>query len=169
MYLSRPHIEQIGFKSVGEGVRISSLASFYGAANISLDDYCRIDDYVVISSGEGGIKIGKHVHIGCYTSLIGQGKITLHNYVELSGRVSVYSSSNDYNAPIYYDKTGKRINILFDDVVIGSHVVVGCGSVILPGVILGEGVRIAAMSLVKDHIHHKQLWGGVPAKKIKDL
>ena len=34
------------------------------------------------------------------------------------------------------------------DVVIGRHVIVGSGSVILPGVTLEEGVAISALSLV---------------------
>lgn len=169
MYLTTPQITQIGFKHVGVAVRISDKASFYGAERISIGDGARIDDFTVFSAGEGGIEIQTKVHIGCYSSLIGSGKIIIMKQTEISGRVSIYSSTNDFNALEYYDRAGERINIYYDDVIIGVRCVVGAGSVILPGVILGEGVRIAAMSLVKEHIHHKQLWGGVPAKKIKDL
>jgi len=52
-------------------------------------------------------------------------------------------------------------------VVIGKHVIIGSGTVILPGVILPIGVSVGAMSLV---IHTLKPWSvnaGIPAKFIK--
>jgi|SRR6185295_3977122 len=168
MYLTAPQITQLGFKHVGVAVRISDKASFYNAPNISISDGVRIDDYTIFSAGMGGIEIGKLVHVGCFTSLIGAGKIIIGDYTELSGRVSIYSSTNNFDSDSFFID-GNRINIIEGDVKIGNRVVVGCSSIVLPNVSIGFGSRVGALSLVKNNIQHKQLWAGVPAKKIRDL
>lgn len=42
----------------------------------------------------------------------------------------------------------KYTGVQRDDVLIGKHAIVGSGSVVLPGVVLGEGGAVAALSLV---------------------
>ena len=51
-------------------------------------------------------------------------------------------------------------------VFLGKHVIVGCGSVILPGVILNDGVAIGALSLVKQSCDAFTIHAGQPTKKI---
>ena len=50
---------------------------------------------------------------------------------------------------------------------IKRHVIIGSGSVILPGVTLGEGCAIGALSLVKCDVPDWEIYSGVPAKYIK--
>ena len=158
-----------GFKSVGRNVRISDKASIYNAANISIGDNVRIDDFVVLSAGSGGITIGSHIHIAVYSSLIGAGAITVCDFANLSSKVSVYSSSDDYSGktmtnPCIPDEY-KRVT--HADVTIEKHVIVGCGSVILPGVTLSEGAAIGALSLVNKDCENYTIYAGSPARKIK--
>ncbi|MBM3059473.1 dTDP-4-amino-4,6-dideoxy-D-glucose acetyltransferase VioB, partial [Escherichia coli] len=54
-YLDEIQLKEMGFKSVGENVKISDKASFYGCDNISIGNNVRIDDFCVFSAGEGGI------------------------------------------------------------------------------------------------------------------
>ena len=56
-------LKAMDFKHVGSGVRVSNRASFYGAEQISIGDGSRIDDFVVLSAGAGGISIGRNVHV----------------------------------------------------------------------------------------------------------
>ncbi|MEX8500199.1 acyltransferase, partial [Leptothrix ochracea] len=148
--LSREALEALGFAALGEDVRISERASIYGAARIRLGSHVRIDDFCVLSAGAGGIEIGNYIHIAVYTSLIGAGAIRLHDFCNLSSRVSIYASSDDYsgefmtNPMVPTDYTG----VTHAPVTLGRHVIVGCGSVLLPGVTLHEGVAIGALSLV---------------------
>ena len=44
---------------------------------------------------------------------------------------------------------------------------IGAGCTILPGVTIGEGAVIGAMSLVNKDVPAGEFWGGVPAKKIR--
>ncbi|TSB44528.1 acyltransferase, partial [Alkalicoccobacillus porphyridii] len=52
-YLDEIQLKEMGFKSVGENVKISDKASFYGCDNISIGNNVRIDDFCVFSAGEG--------------------------------------------------------------------------------------------------------------------
>jgi galactoside O-acetyltransferase len=49
---------------------------------------------------------------------------------------------------------------------IGSHVIIGAGSIVLPGVTLEEGVAVGALSLVKKDCEAFGIYMGVPAKRI---
>lgn len=44
-YLDEIQLKEMGFKSVGENVKISDKASFYGCDNISIGNNVRIDDF----------------------------------------------------------------------------------------------------------------------------
>jgi galactoside O-acetyltransferase len=90
-------VQRLGFERVGLNAQISDKASFYGASRISLGNNVRIDDFCVLSAGAGGISIGDHVHIAVYSSLIGAGRITLSDFCNISSRVAIYSSSDDYS------------------------------------------------------------------------
>jgi len=49
-----------------------------------------------------------------------------------------------------------------NDVCIGKHVIIGSGSVILPGVTLEDGVAVGALSLVKAGNYKKfGIYGGI--------
>jgi galactoside O-acetyltransferase len=168
--LTEQQIQAYGFKAVGQNVRISDKASIYNAANISIGDNVRIDDFVVLSAGSGGINLGNHIHIAVYTSLIGAGAITVSDFANLSARVSIYSSSDDYSGESMTNPCvpDNYKNVTHADVVIAKHVIVGCGSVILPGVTLHEGVAIGALSLVTHSCQAFGIYAGLPAKFIKE-
>ncbi|MGX1308035.1 acetyltransferase-like isoleucine patch superfamily enzyme [Amorphus suaedae] len=150
-FYSREDLEMLGLARVGTNVLISRKASLYNPGKISIGNNVRIDDFCVLSAGEGGIEIGSYVHVAVYTSLIGAGKIDIGDFCNLSSRVSIYSSNDDYSGrsmtnPMVSDRFK---NVQNAAVVLEKHVIVGSGSVVLPGVTLHEGVAIGALSLVK--------------------
>jgi galactoside O-acetyltransferase len=169
-FYSKIELSEIGFKFLGNNVLISKKASIYNAKNISIDNNTRIDDFCVLSAGEGGIEIGKYVHIACFSSLIGKSKITMKDYSGLSSRVSVYSSSDNYDGEFMTNPClpDTVTNTIHKDVVIGKHVVIGSNSVVLPGVILSDGCSVGAMSLVNKSIDGPYVMAGIPIKKIKE-
>jgi galactoside O-acetyltransferase len=168
--LNRTEIDRMGFGSVGENVLISDKASFYNCANIKLGNNVRIDDFCVLSAGVGGISIGNYVHIAIYTSLIGAGKITLSDFCNISSRVSIYSSNDDYSGATMTNSTVPEHykGVTHADVFFGKHVIVGSGTVILPGVTLEEGVAVGALSLVTKKCTQFSIYAGNPAKHIKE-
>jgi len=167
--LNKSQIKKLGLKSVGENVRISDKASFYGSSNIIIGDNVRIDDFVVMSAGEGGIIIGSHIHIAVFCSFLGAGQIVIEDFSNFSSRVAVYSSNDDYSGNFMTNPTinSKYTNVSSGPVQIGKHTIVGCGSVILPNVSIGEGTAIGALSLVKGNCKPFSIYSGVPARYIK--
>ncbi|HEY6872879.1 MAG TPA: acyltransferase [Geobacteraceae bacterium] len=149
-FFTNEELKSLGLASFGENVLISNKASIYNPGKISIGNNVRIDDYCVMSAGEGGIEIGDYVHIAVFCSLIGAGKITLADFSGLSSRVSIYSSNDDYSGEHLTNPTvpSEFTGVEHADVTIGKHSIVGSGSVILPGVILEDVVAIAALSLV---------------------
>lgn len=168
--LSRSEIECMGFAALGVNVIISDKASLYNCKGISIGNNVRIDDFCVLSAGSGGIKIGNYVHIAAYSSLVGSGAIILSDYCGLSSRVSIYSSSDDYSGAAMTNPVVplKYTNVRHADVILKKHVIVGSGSVILPGVLLEEGVAIGAISLVNKSCDAFCIYSGNPIRKISE-
>lgn len=168
-FLTEVEIQKIGFKHIGKNVKISDKASIYNPANIFIHDYARIDDFCILSAGDGGIEIGRYVHIGCYSSLIGKGKIFLKDFSGISGRVSIYSSNDDYSGLYMAHPTipDQYRNVSVGDVTLDSHAIIGTGAVILPDVHIGTGAVIGALSLVKKSCDAFGVYAGVPAKFVK--
>ncbi|OYT93507.1 MAG: galactoside O-acetyltransferase [Burkholderiales bacterium PBB3] len=168
--LARETLENMGFAALGANLMISSLASFHNCAAISLGSNVRIDDFCILSAGRGGIDIGNHVHIAAYSSLIGAGRITLSDFCNLSSRVSVYSSTDDYSGEFMTNPTvaAEFTGVRHADVFFGQHVIIGCGSTTLPGVRLDEGVAVGALSLVNTSCPAFGIYSGIPARRIKE-
>lgn len=168
-FYSPAELATLGLRSCGEHVLISRKASLYNAGAIEIGSHVRIDDFCVLSAGAGGISIGSFVHIGVYASMIGAGRISVGDYSCLSGRVSVYSSNDDYSGahltnPMVPDRYR---GVVSADVVVGRHALVGAGSVVLPGVTIGEGASVGAMSFVRGDCSPFGIHAGVPARLIR--
>ncbi len=167
---SRAALERMGFAALGRDVQVSELASLHGTARIALGDEVRIDDFCVLSAGAGGISVGRNVHIAVFCSLIGTGKITLGDFSNLSSRVAIYSSNDDYSGAFMTNPTipGEFTRVETAPVDVGRHVIIGAGSVLLPGVTLEEGVAIGALSLVKQDCAAFGIYAGQPARRLGD-
>lgn len=169
-WLSRSCLEAMGFASFGENVLISDKASLHNCSHISLGSNVRIDDFCVLSAGAGGIAIGDYVHVAVYSSFIGAGKIVLGDFSNISSRVSIYSSNDDYSgATMTNPMVPERFKgVTHADVVLGRHVIVGSGSILLPGITLEDGVAIGALSLVRHNCESFGIYAGVPCKRIAE-
>ena len=166
-WLTGEKVREMGFAYVGKNTMLSDKASYYNCKNIQLGDNVRVDDFCVLSAGEGGIDIGNFIHIAVFSSLIGAGNISLANFCNISSRVSIYSSNDDYSGESMTNPTVPPAftNVKHADVNIGRHVIIGAGSIVLPGVTLEDGVAVGALSLVKQDCKSFGIYMGVPAKR----
>jgi len=169
-WLSEQQIKDMGFASFGKNVLLSDKASYYNCTNIKLGSNVRVDDFCVLSAGAGGIEIGNYIHVAVFSSLIGAGRIVLADFCNISSRVSIYSSNDDYSGSAMTNPMvpTELTNVQHADVFIGRHVIVGAGSIILPGVTIEEGVAIGALSLVRKDCKAFYLYAGTPARKISE-
>nr|WP_315298354.1 acyltransferase [Raoultella terrigena] len=168
-YYTNSELEKLGFFELGIDVKISKKTSLYNCQKISIGNHVRIDDFCVLSAGHGGINIGNNIHIAVYSSIIGAGMVTISDYANISSRVAIYSSNDDYSGEFMTNPTVNEefTNVSHADVSIGKHVIIGSGSVILPGVNIEDGVAIGALSLVNNDCKAFFIYVGTPARPLK--
>lgn len=167
-FLGARELADLGLGAYGDGVRISPKASLHNAKNIRIGSHVRIDDFCVLSAGDGGIEIGNFIHMGVFSSLIGAGKITLRDFCNLSARTSIYSSNDDYSGVHMTSPTvpPEFTGVTHAAVTVGRHVIIGAGSVLLPGVTVEDGVAVGALSLIKQNCEAFGIYAGSPARRI---
>lgn len=166
-FLSPAELKQVGFAALGENVLISRHARFYAPERISLGNHVRIDDFCVLSAGDGAIKIGSYFHLSCACLLYGAGGITIGDFSAISSRCAVYSLSDDFSgetpANPMLPATVRR-NVTLAPVVLGDHVMVGTASTLLPGVTLATGCAVGAHSMVVLPCQEWTIYSGNPAR-----
>ena len=96
---------------------------------------------------EGFISIGKNCLIGQNVSLIAS------NHQFKSGAI-YWQLRHDEK------KTG---------IMIGNNCWIGAGVVILPGCAVGDNSVVAAGSVVTKNVPPNEVWGNIPARKIRDV
>ena len=161
-YYDGAALRAAGIGAAGRNVRMHRHANVYGLERIFLGDDVEIDAYVsLIATGE--IRIGSNVHIGSYCHLSGGEGITMDDFSGLSQGVRIYTRSDDYSGRALTNPTVPHDlrTITRGAVRLGRHAVVGANSVILPGVEIGEGSAVGALSLVKESLPPWGLWAGM--------
>ncbi len=169
-FYTEEELKALPLKSVGKNVLLSRKVSMYGMSRIELGNNVRIDDFCFFSAGEGGISIGDYVHISPFCSLAGKGAIVMEAFSGLSSRVAVYSSSDDYSGASLTNPTVPDTykKVVHGDVILKKHVIIGAGTIILPGVTVEEGTAIGALSLVAKNVGPFLIAIGNPLKVIKE-
>lgn len=153
-FLTDTELDACGFARLGRHVLIDRTVRIHGAGRIEIGSHVRIDAYGVLSAGTGGIRLGDYIHIGTHLFMAGAGRIEMHDFSGLSGKVSIYSSNDDYHGTSLTNPTvpDEFRNVRSAPVTLGRHVIVGAGSVILPGVTLHEGASVGALTLVRKDV-----------------
>lgn len=117
-------------------------------------------------TGPGGFKTGTDCFIGDETLIDLYDKVTLEDQVTIAQKVIVLTHINvGYkNHPLQKTFPKKSAPVIFK-----KGCVIGAGSIILSGVIIGERSFVAAGSVVSKDVPSNTLVGGVPAKKLKTI
>lgn len=167
-FYSKDELGQLGFQRIGDNVFISRKTSFYNSQLISIGNNVRIDDFCILS---GKVTLGDYIHIAAYSAFYaGKYEIMLDDFVTISSRNVIYAESDNYvdasfSCPLIGDDFRK---VYGGNVHLKKHVLIGTNCTILPGVNLGEGVSVGAMSLVKEDLKPWGVYVGIPAKRIKE-
>lgn len=111
------------------------------------------------------VKIGNNVQFGDYCNVA--SNVYFGNNILMAGKVSfVGKHDHTFDTPgktIWQGERGDNgITVVENDVWIGT------GAIIMSGVTIGTGSIVAAGSIVTKNIPPCEIWGGNPAKKIKD-
>ena len=117
------------------------------------------------SFAKRNIAMGYNVQFGPYCNI--STDVRFGSNILLAGRVCIIGrKDHSYDSPGVLIWNGARkddeLTIIEDDVWIGHN------STVISGVTIGRGSVVAAGSIVNKSIPSCEIWGGVPAKKIKD-
>lgn len=111
------------------------------------------------------ITLGRNVQFGQYCDIATDCKIG--DNVLFAGLVRlVGKNDHTFNMPGKFIWEGERGDNGFT--IIGNDVWIGNGTVVVGGLTIGDGAIIAAGSVVIHDVPPCEIWGGVPAKKIRD-
>lgn len=117
-------------------------------------------------SGPSGFKVGEDCFIGDETLIDLYDGVILENQVTISPRTTILTHINvgyhDHPLQKYFPKSSKPVAIKR-----GSFI--GAGSIILPGITIGEKSFVAAGSVVTKNVTGGSLVAGVPAKFIRKI
>jgi galactoside O-acetyltransferase len=161
-FYSPDELAGLGLKSYGENVLISRFARLYSPGTIDIGNHVRIDDFCILS---GMIKLGSHIHISAYCGLYGKFGIVMEDYSGLSPRCTVFSATDDFSGEFLIGPMVDEslTNVTGGEVRIGKYVQLGSGCTVMPGVIIGEGVAVGAMSLILHKLDPWKIYKGIPA------
>ena len=168
-FYSGEELKELGLKRYGDNVLISRNAVLYHPELLEIGNNVRIDDFTTIS---GRVVLGDYIHIAQFCGLYGGTEgIFMDDFSGLSSRVVIYAVSNDYSGesltnptvPEKFKATDKEMAVH-----LGKHVIVGTTSVILPGVTIGEGSSVGALSLCAKDLEPWGVYAGSPARKVKE-
>jgi len=120
--------------------------------NVVIDDFC-----LLYAKKEAPIRIGSWVHIACFSSLTG-GKITLGNFVGISGGCRIYAGSEDYKNGAFMNPPipEKYRNVNRSGCIFKDFSFIGANSCVLPGVTIAEGAVAGTGSIVRKDL---EPWG----------
>jgi len=156
-------------KHRGKNVTIYDAKIIY-PENISLGDEVIIDDYCFLYGSGDGIEIGNFSHIVVGSVIQSGGLLKIGNFSAIAHRCVVLAGSDNYVGEgfIGLRVLNKYRKAEFSPVTLGNHVHVGAGTIILPGVTIGDGCSIGAGSLVTKDLPEWTICYGSPCIPKKD-
>jgi galactoside O-acetyltransferase len=166
-FMTAEDLAGLGLASVGRGVRLSRYALLFGPERIVIGDHARIDAFSVLSAGER-LAIGRYVHISAHAAILGRGIVEIGDFAALSPRCTILSSNDDFSGVAIGNATVPDAYraVVSAPVVVGSHAMLGAGSVVLSGVTIGDSAVVGALSLVRSDVSAYSKVAGVPARVI---
>ena len=108
-------------------------------------------------------RIGEKVFMNHNCSITCAEEITIGDACNIANNVVIVDHDHRLG------KVGVENGLESTPVHIGRNVWIGANAVILRGVSIGDGAIIAAGAVVNHDIPAHEIWGGIPAKKIKNL
>lgn len=122
---------------------------------------CEFYSGVRLEVGEKGrLEIGNGTYLNRNTLIVCEKRVDIGKNCRIAWDVIIMDSDlHPTHSKPMIDKS----------VFIGDEVWIGCRSIILKGVKIGEGAIIAAGSVVTKNIPPYTMWGGAPAKLINDV
>ena len=166
-FFSEPHVHFEGSKNITIGDYVRLLRGSMLLANkgkIKLGFGSTICRYAILETAGGFIHIGEGSLIGDFTSLYGQGGLTIGKHVQIASGCRIVPKTTSFgNREMLIGEEGyKALGISIHD-----NVWLGVNCVVLDGVTIGTGTVIGAGAVVTKSIPENSVAIGIPAKVIR--
>lgn len=151
--LSRVIDSALHITSMGRGCFFEHVFSY---GDIELGNYVSISGPgTVLHAEKNQIRIGNFVSIGPGTQIV--------EFNHRTDLPSTYAMQLNFFTKDFGDDVCSKGSIIIDD-----DVWIGANVSIVSGVHIGRGAVIAAGAVVKEDVPAYEIWGGVPARKLKN-
>lgn len=117
---------------------------------------------------EGTLSFGDNVKMSS-SSFFCKYKISIGNNVTIGGNTLIMDTDSHSLNPQIRGTNNDRKEALVKSVLIKDNVFIGARTTILKGVTIGENSIVGACSVVTKDIPDNQIWGGNPARFIKEI
>lgn len=124
-----------------------------------------LDGVILMSYFDGNITIGDNCSINPYSIIYGVANTIIGNHVMIAGHCMIIPNNHGYCRK---DIPMQQQENIYKGIVIDDDVWIGHGCTILDGVHIHKGAIIAAGSVVNKDVPEYSIYGGVPAKLIKN-
>ncbi len=167
-------------KHCGKMTRIlPTLNNFLGGKYISIGDYCTLQKNCILTAWDTyqdqhftpEITMGNNCSLGAGSHITAINKIIIGDNLLTGPNVLITDNSHGYNQTTteLYIAPNQRNLYSKGEVHIGNNVWIGQNACVMPGVTIGDGVIIAANSVVTHNIPAFSVAAGAPAKVIKQV
>jgi acetyltransferase-like isoleucine patch superfamily enzyme len=169
----RPHPRSHGsgefqladLKRHGDNVVFEPGALVFHPQTISLGSDVYVGHYAILKGyHKNEMILGSDVWIGQSCFLHSAGGIRIGDHVGIAPHVRILTSTHEEagRQPVIFG------GLEFAEVVIEDGCDLGVGTVILPGVTVGEGSIVGAGAVVTRDVAPYSVYAGVPARKLRD-
>ena len=111
------------------------------------------------------VSLGRKSYVSGSSALL---NVTVGRYTSIAQRVVIGTGIHPTNFVSLHPSLYPETNIEeFKQTIIGNDVWIGANATILDGISIGDGAIVGAGAVVTKDIPPYEIWGGVPAKKIK--
>lgn len=168
-FLRRGPLEALGVQCGGDDVLVHTSVVIVNPECLSIGNHTRIDPFCVLTAA-GRIKLGRHVHVSSHCSLVGGSGIEVGDFCALSHGARIFSVNDNTSGDYMRGPTVPRSarSVVEAAVTIKRHAAVCAGAVVLPGLTIGEGAVLGALSLLREDVPEWQIWAGAPARFIRN-
>ena len=150
-------------KNFASNTRVHPSVLFIGNGNVVANGNSQIRAYTVIEMDKGTFSIGDNSVIGYNSFIQCTGRIIIGKGSLLGPHCCFIASSHAINnLPLISQP------MIRGEIKIGNNVWVGANVTINMGVSIGDNSIIGANSFVNKNVPPNQIWGGSPAKFIKN-
>ena len=146
----------------GRGLKVYQGCRMVPARRVWIGDYTQVDEGVRIYAGEE-VRIGRHVHLAIDCCISGGGWCEIGDHAGISGGVRILTGTEDIRGGLTNPTVPAEMRrVRRERTRIGAHALIFTGTMVLPGVTVGEGAVVAAGSVVHRDLEPWKVYAGNP-------